>query len=165
MEGLLPNSSIKEAQEAFTDKQGFPMPSSRSGQRVVGLEGMGKFVRTPVPLSNGITIFTYHLVRTEGFQRNEYFAIVHPNNPTIVIGEKQSTKNENNEYNWGKWRMLAETPDLTGCISAKASPLTPKQEQYWKAAGGASGLNTQVPVNNRMFSILPFLRNTGLSFR
>lgn len=166
MEGMFPNSTIKEAQEAFEDTEGKPIFSKRAGMRAVGMEGFGKYVITPISLANGTTIFTYQLVRVEGFHRQEFFAIVHPNHPQIIIGEKLSTRNPStNEYQWGKWKVSATVPELTGCVSAKASPLTPKQVDYWNGTAEAKGLNQHIPPNARSFQILPFLRQTGLSFK
>jgi hypothetical protein len=165
MEGLYPNSTIKEAQELFGE-EGKPNYSKRSGTRITGLESLGKFTSTPVLLANGVTVFTYQLVRTEGYQRTEYFAILHPGQPDIVIGEKVSTKDiHTNEMQWGKWKLLPEVPNLEGCQSVKLQPLTEKQETRWKSSAEGKGLNTHVPVNNRTFQILFFMLNTGISFR
>lgn len=168
MEGMFPNSTVKEAQEAFgvDEKTGLPKFSVRSGSRVTGLEGFGKFICTPVPLMDGTTVFTYNLVHTSDFQRTEYFAIVHPNSPEVVVGEKVSARNpQTNELQWGKWRLIESIPDLKGCRSQKEQPLSPNQSSYWNGAAEGKGLNIHFPVTARSFQILPFLRNTGLSFK
>lgn len=165
MEGLFPNSTIKECQEMFEGQDGSPVYSKRSGSRAIGMEGLGKFVNTPVSLGTGLTVFTYSLVKTNEFQRTEYFAIVHPNNPQLVIGEKVSTKNKDtNETQWGKWKLVDSIPELKGCITAKDNPLTNKQVSYWNSSAEAKGLDHHQILTSRKFQILPFLRNTGISF-
>lgn len=165
-EGMLPNSKIIEAQQAFTDDSGKPMYSKRSGTRVVGLEGLGKFTNTPVHLLNGTVGFMYNLVSTENNKRIEYLAYVHPNNVTVTYGSKVSTVDPNtNEMQWGKWRLVDSLPDLKGCISAKVSDLTEPQRVKWYSCAQGLGLNPHREVNSREFKILHFLLNTGLSFK
>lgn len=163
-EGLLPNSKIIEAQEAFTDENGTPMFSKRSGTRVVGLEGLGKFVQTPVHLMNGTVGFMYNLVNVENNVRNEYLAYVHPNSNEIVYGIKQSL-NTNGEMRWGTWRLTPSLPDLKGCMSVKVNDLSPNQRKKWYERAAFCGLNPHRELNSREFCILHFLLNTGLSFR
>lgn len=163
-EGLLPDSSVKEAQTAFMTDEGVPLPSKRSGTRVVGLEGLGKFTTTDVPLMSGINVFIYNLVHVEGNKRTEYMAVLHPNNPEPVYAVKESA-NDGVEMKWGKWRVVERLPDLKGCQSAKVYPLTEKQEARWKQSAEGKGLSTHVQINSRQFQLLPMLLNTGLSFR
>lgn len=163
-EGLLPNTTIQEAQSAFTDDEGKPVFSKRSGTRVVGLEGLGRFVTTPVHLLNGTIGFMYNLVSVEGNKRTEFIAFVHPNNQDPVYGIKQSA-NDGTEMKWGKWRLIESIPDVKGCVSAKVNPLSEKQESRWYSSAEAFGLDPHRQVDTREFQILPFLMNTGLSFR
>jgi len=163
MEGLLPNSAVKEAQEAFGE-EGKPLVSKRSGSRVVGLEGLGRFTTTPVFLMDGTVGFLYNLVHTAGFKRTEYMAFIHPNHPDPIKGMKVSTDN-GTEMKWGRWKLVDALPDLKGCISAKVNPLTPKQQARWDESAAEHGLNPHRTINSREFQILPFLMNTGLRFR
>lgn len=172
MEGLFPDSKVKEAQEMFDDethtieqfKQRF---SKRSGTRAIGLEGLGKFTITPVQLLNGLTVFTYNLVHMKDYIRTEYFVIVHPNNPDPVIGEKVSTSDpETREMKWGKWRLIESMPELKGCNTVKVQDnLTDKQQTMWSKYAEGFGLNPHLIINTRQFQALPFLMNTGLNFR
>lgn len=164
MEGLFPSTKIKEAQEAFTDDEGIPKYSSRSGTRLLGLEGLGKFTRVPVFMLDGTVAFMYNLVHTEGFKRTEYIALVHPCHADVVYGVKESA-NDGTVMKWGKWRLIEQLPELKKCHSAKVYPLTPKQENRWKESAEHFGLNPHRTINTREFQILPFLRDTNLRFR
>lgn len=163
MEGLFPPSKIKEAQEAFEDDKGRPIYSKRSGIRVTGLEGLGKFTTTPVHMLDGCTSFMYNLVHTEGYKRTEYIALVHPSHPEVIYGVKESAQ-ENGEMKWGRWKLVEKLPELKNCRSAKVNPLTPKQENRWRESAEHFGLNPHKEINTREFQVLPFLMNTGLKF-
>lgn len=163
MDGLLPNSTVKEAQEAF-EEDGKPKFSKRSGMRVVGLEGLGRFTSTPIFLMDGTIGFMYNLVHTSGFKRSEYLAFVHPNHPEPIRGMKVSTS-DGTSMKWGRWELVDTLPDLKGCISAKIAPLTTKQQDRWNTDAADKGLNPHKTITSREFQILPFLMNTGLRFR
>lgn len=165
MEGMLPNSTVKDAQDAWGEQEeGVPNFSKRSGTRVVGLEGLGRFKTVPIPLLDGTIGFMYNLVHTEGYKRTEYIAFVHPNHPDPIRGVKESAK-EGEKMAWGKWKLTASLPDLKGCTTAKEYPLTEKQAARWHDSAEDFGLNPHVPINTRQFQFLPFLMNTGLRFR
>src|SRR5436190_182587 len=91
MEGMLPSSAIKEAQEAFTDDKGIPQYSKRSGSRALGLEGLGRFIKTPIHMLNGLTAFAYNLISMDGYTRREYFALIHPNELQPLYAIREST--------------------------------------------------------------------------
>lgn len=172
MEGLLPNSSVKDAQEAFdsTAELGKIKCSltKRMGMRAVGLEGLGRFTYSYVQLLNGLWCITYNLVHTEGFSRQEYFILVHPNHPQPVVGLKVSTVDQNtNEMKWGYWKLIESIPDLKGCTSLNLKNeeyLSDKQKSRWTADAEKLGLNPHQQVTNRKLQSLFFLRNTGLRF-
>lgn len=162
-EGLLPNSKVQEAQTAFTDDTGEPRITQRAGMRVVGLEGLGKFVKVPIFLLDGTIGFMYNIVHVHENRRTEYIAFVHPNYPEPVYGVKESA-HDGVEMKWGKWRVVDALPELRGCASAKASTLTPKQQERWDASAENFGLDPNRRITGREFQILPFLMNTGLRF-
>lgn len=164
MEGLFPNSTVKEAQDAFVDETGKPKFSKRSGTRVVGLEGLGKFAQTPIHLLDGTVGFLYNLVHTAGYQRTEYIAFVHPNHPEPVRGVKVNPVRDG-EIKWGKWQLVESLPELKGCISAKTYELSEKQLLKWNNEAQHVGLNPHKVITVREFQILPFLLDTGLKFR
>jgi hypothetical protein len=176
MEGHLPNSSVKEAQEAFGDC----LPSAndptkfdynltkRMGVRAVGLEGLGRFTYSHVQLLNGLWCITYNLVHVDGFSRNEYYVLVHPNFPEPVYGIKTSTVDQStNEMKWGHWRVIESIPDLKGCSTLQIKNeefLSEKQRNRWTEDAERLGLNPHQQVTNRKLQSLFFLRNTGLRF-
>lgn len=160
MEGLFPNDTVKEAQEAF-GKDSF---SRRSGTRVVGLEGLGRFAITPIHLLDGTVGFLYNLIHTAGFKRTEYIAFIHPNSPDVIRGMKVSA-NDGEKMKWGKWQLVGSLPDLKGCVTAKNYDLSEAQSNRWNQDAQRHGLNPHKLITAREFQILPFLMNTGLKFR
>lgn len=163
MEGLFPNSTVKDAQNAFSTDE-IPLPTKRGGIRVVGLEGLGKFAVTPIHLMDGTVGFLYNLVHTSGYQRTEYIAFIHPNFPEPARGMKIN-REVNGEMKWGRWQLVESLPDLKGCISAKTYELSEKQLIKWNQNAHHVGLNPHKLVTVKEFQILPFLLDTGLKFR
>lgn len=157
MEGLIPNSTIKEAQEIFGK------PSKRTGIRAIGLEGLGRFVNTPVDLMNGLTVTTYNLVHVDQFKRTEYFVLVHPSNSEPVRARREISRNEDGSFNWkgSKWSLIESIPDLKGFQSATPYPLTDNQRKRWNQWAEPLGLNPHREVNARNIQVLFFLRETG----
>lgn len=154
MEGMLPISTIKEAQEAFGK------PSKRAGMRALGMEGFGKFLPIPVETVSGLTCTTYNLIHMEQFKRTEYFAIIHPNYVEPVFGQRESHV-VGGEMRWGRWRAVESLPDLKGCHTAKEFPLTETQRTRWNELAEKVGLNPHKPVTNRNIQVLFFLRDIG----
>jgi hypothetical protein len=163
MEGYFPNSIIKESQEIFNGS-----PSFRSGMRGVGLEGLGKFVVTPVHLLNGVTGFMYNLVTMDGYNRIEYCVFVHPNHKETLNCQRVSTVKERRDgvpiYDWGKWQVIESIPDVKGFSSATPSTLTEKQLNWYKRDAEKYGLNPHKEVNNRGFQILPLLSDISRQY-
>lgn len=176
MEGHLPNSSVKEAQTAFADEDTTNPNGTwqtnnltkRMGMRAVGLEGLGRFTYSHVQLLNGLWCITYNLVHVDGFNRNEYYVLVHPNFPEPVYGKKVSTVDQTtNEMKWGHWRLIESIPDLKGCSTLQIKNeefLSDKQRQRWIDDAEKLGLNPHQQVTNRKLQSLFFLKNTGLRF-
>lgn len=173
MEGMFPNDAIREAQEAFTDAEGNPRYTKRAGTRSLGLEGLGKFVTTPIHLLNGLTAFLYNLVHVDGYKRTEYMVLTLPNQVEVLYAQRVSTRKPGvtegpPQYTWGRWQAISGLPDLKGCHSANPGQLTSGQSDWWmgwgKHAGRgaeAYGLNPHKEVNNRSFQVLPLLKDLG----
>lgn len=161
MEGMFPDSKIKEAVDAFATP--FKPVSKRMGTRVLGLEGLGKFTNTAVELMNGINVLTYNLVHVSEFKRTEYYVMVHPNWLEPVIGQKVSNINSaDNSISWGKWNLIQSMPDLKGCQSLKISDfMSDPQKNKWAQMAAMKGLNPEQPLTNRKLQTLFFLLNTG----
>ncbi len=168
MEGMFPPDSIKAAQEGFTDDKGIPIYSRRNVQRAIGLEGLGKFVTTPIHLLNGLTCFAYNLVSVDQFKRTEYFVLLHPGEAEPLRALRESTKSGTSDegypvYSWGKWQACESLPDVKGMTSAKAGSLSEKQLAWWNRAAQGFGLNPHKEVNARSFQILPLLKDLRIT--
>lgn len=166
MEGCFPPTVIREAQEAFKNVYGEPQYSRRSGIRAMGMEGLGKFTTTPIHLLNGVTAFMYNLVHMDGYTRNEYIVLVHPNETEPLRAKRVSrVKTPSYEtggapvYDWGRWQAVASLPDLKGCSSANPRELTERQRGKWLREAEDRGLNPHREVNNRSFQVLPLLQD------
>lgn len=158
MEGLFPDSTIKEAQEAF------PRVSKRAGIRALGLEELGRFTATPVQLTSGITVSTWNIVSTNEFDRTEYCAIVHPNHMEPTYAQRVIHRKPDGEWDWAKsrWRLIESMPDLKGYATAKPWPLTDKQRLRWNEWAEKLGLNPHREVTNRNVQVLFLLKDLGL---
>lgn len=166
MEGMLPNSTVRDAQNAFGDPtEERKNISKRVAARAVGLEGVGRFTITPVQLLSGMTVFTYNLVHTDQFKRTEYYILVHPNQPDPVYAHKVSIRDQNtDEMKWGKWRLIESIPDLKGCQSVQVKNddmLTERQINRWNEDAEKMGLNPHQKLTNRKLQTLFFLKDIG----
>lgn len=158
LEGLLPPSAMKLAQEAFGKI------SQRSGARVVGLEGIGKFKATHLPLQGGLTGLMYNVTTMDGYRRKDYVILCHPCSSTPIIAARESL-DDGTEMKWGRFTRVDKLPDLSGYGSAPAKTLTPKQEAWWKREAARFGLDAGVKVNKRTFAALPVLRDLRIELR
>lgn len=162
-EGLLQNTEISAAQQAFTNDKGEVKRFARAGARALGLEGFGQFAVTPVQLLNGTYVYMYLLSASKPPARTTYIAIVHPGYKEPICGVK--TDITGNSVVYGRWSLIESIPDTTGFGTLKAHPvLTPKQQARWIASAQHFGLNPHVLPNSREFGVLPFLIDTKLRF-
>ena len=72
LEGILPTATVAEAQAAF------PTAGKRAGIRVVGLEGLGRFRATELPLAGGLTGVMYAFSTLRTTRSIEYAVLLHP---------------------------------------------------------------------------------------
>lgn len=168
MEGMFPPDSIKAAQEAFTNEYNEPMYSRRNVQRAIGMEGLGRFVSTPIHLLNGITCFAYNLVNVDQFKRTEYFVLLHPGEVEPLRAKRESSRKGTSDegfpiYDWGKWQAISTLPEVKGMTSAKTGSLSEKQLAWWARAAQGFGLNPHKEVNARSFQILPLLKDLRIT--
>ncbi len=156
LEGCIPPSAIKEAQDAF-DK-----PSKRLGMRVIGMEALGRFKGTPFRLKDG-TIGIMYCMSTvlESGETLKYGAVVHPakEEPTWarMVFRSYSEK--------PKWVACDPPTDVMGFSTVKPYPLTQPQRNWWEQEAEYRGLDPQQEVNARTFQVLPILNNLGVRFR
>jgi superfamily II DNA or RNA helicase len=152
LEGILPSSAVAEAQQAF------PTASKRIGIRVVGLEGLGRFRATELPLAGGLTGVMYAFNAVQDNQVVEYAVLLHPAKATPVVATRCNVRKEDGTRGYGRWRRLPTMPALTdGFASLPPSEPTEKQRSWWRRDAARHGLNPQAPVNRRSFVALPVL--------
>jgi len=165
-EGLVPAGALKKAVSCWPD--GF-QPSRRTMCRALGLTGFGRFEPCTVPLADGSDAFMYALRDKTG--ENELAAVLIPGAPNPLYFHRASriVGTEAREVapgivrdcrvmDRGKWAPVAKLPTLADCASLPASPLTPKQKQWWESAAEKRGLNPDTErVTARSFAILPIL--------
>lgn len=146
LDGLLPLSSIKEAQEAFAG------PGKRAAVRAVGLEALGRLKATEIPIAGGITGLGYAISALEGHRRTEYFCLLHP-----AWEEPIWAARENNPGAYGRWSRCAPPEDLSGFASLAPSAVSEKQRAWWERSAGAFGLDPTAEVTRKQFQVLPVL--------
>lgn len=156
LEGCLPSAAIKASQAAFCG------PGKRAASRAVGLEAIGRFVPNAIPLVSGLVATGYAVSTTNGFDRTDYFVIVHPTKADAIWARKRSVVQEDGTKQWGKWERCEPPSDLEGFASARPSPLTDKQQDWWDRAAKRHGLDPEAEVNARTFSALPVLADLRL---
>lgn len=150
-DGLIPSTKVGEAQVAFGG------PSSRDGNRVVGLEGIGRFKAAELPLKDGAIGIMYNLESFDGNTKTEYCVLCHPCSSTPIVAEKQSVKNPDDTYTRGKWRAIPSLPDVTGFASAGNDTMTEKQKAWWEKDASRFGLDATAKVTKKNFQALPVL--------
>lgn len=159
MEGCYPSTIIKEAQQAFK------IPTRRAGMRGIGLEGLGKFVTTPVETLHGVILTTYNICHIDDYKRTEYFVLVHPGYKDPYIGQR-TIPFVDGKPNWklGRWRLIERIPELKGCHTVREYPPTDPQINRWKSDAHKFGLNPHASVNSRNIQTLFFMRDLGLKY-
>ena len=158
LEGFVPPEAVAAAQ------QGFNGPSQRAGQRVIGLEALGRFKPTTVRLRDGQSVTMYSISSIEANMKVDYAAILHPRYPDVVYAKRESTRTGGVTVGYGKWELIQKLPDLTGFSSAPGSPVTPKQKAWWERAAGNFGIDSTVEPTRRQFALLPILNDLKMGF-
>lgn len=151
LDGCLPDDTIRDAQAAW------PGFSKRSGARVLGLEAVGRFKASQVPLRDGLAVTTYNVCALEGHKRTDYFALVHPARAEPVWACAVHGRGPDGRYTFGAWRACEPPTDLTGFASTPPRDLTPAQLEWWKKSAARFGLHPDCVPNKQQFQILPVL--------
>lgn len=158
--GVLPYSTIKESQTAFT------MPSERTKTRVFGLQTLGRLKPTNVVLSSGVSVQCYHIATVNGTQKTEYLVLIHPAKEYPLWLKRERSKTEEvNEYgvklfDFGTWEIEQIPPsDLQGFKSSPPYPLREGQQKLWQKHAENYGLLTTQKLDAKKFQILPALMN------
>jgi superfamily II DNA or RNA helicase len=152
LEGILPIATVREAQQAF------PTPSKRMGIRVVGLENLGRFRATELPLADRLTGVMYAFSAVQGTQVVEYAVLLHPGKTAPIVATRRNTCRADGMRAYGHWKELTELPTITdGFASLPPSDLTANQRGWWRREAALRGLDPSAPVNRRNFVALPVL--------
>jgi len=156
LEGIMPSSAILQAQGAF------PLPSSRAGSRVVGLEALGRLKPATVRLGSGLQVTTYAVSTTQENRVVEYFAILHPRFPDPVWAKRVDTKDELGQRVYGRWQATEPPKDLQGFASIAPKAISEKQEAWWSRSAKNFGLDAETKPTRKEFQILPVLKDLQL---
>lgn len=166
LKGVLPPDVFTRAAQVWGEDF---KPSKRMVSRAAGLDGIGKFMPNIIPLVGGAFWWMFVVATPDG--RKHYCALVPPHGGTTYYGvreyeidDSQGVRRKKME-NDPKWRRIKRLPDLTGCLSVPAPPLTPPMVKWWKAQARFKGLDDEAEVNSRVFQVLPFLNDVGGKFR
>lgn len=152
-EGMIPSATIAAAQQAFGS------PSARSGSRVVGIEGLGRFQAASVHFADNTVGAIYCLYSVEGAHKREFGVVLHPASAEPIYAEKISTMKEDGTRDWGKWKAIEAIPDVQGFASTPPKTVTDKQKESYTRSGRRWGLNTQVEVDRKSIQAYFILRD------
>jgi hypothetical protein len=165
LKGVLPPDVFARAAQVWGEDF---KPSKRMVSRAVGLEGIGRFVPNIIPLACGAFWWYFMVATPDG--RKQYAALVPPHGGETIYGVREfeidtsegvrRKKMENDPH----WKRIKKLPDLTGCLSVPAPPLTPPMVKWWKSQARFKGLDDEAEVTSRVFSVLPFLSQVGGRF-
>lgn len=152
LEGILPTAAVAEAQAAFSTA------GKRAGIRVVGLEGLGRFRATELPLTGGLTGTMYAFSALQDNQVIEYAVLLHPARLQPIVATRQNRVRPDGTRAYGRWQPLPELPAITeGFASLPPSELTDRQRAWWRRDAARRGLDPDAAVNRRNFAALPVL--------
>jgi hypothetical protein len=161
-EGLVPPISLKAARNSWGKDW---KPNRRQLTRAIGLEGFGQFKPSEVPLLDGTWGTLYAFQVKDGTK--QYAVLLLPSDPAPRYYYRENEKavfNPDTElYSrvWGRWSKIDSLPDVQGCVSIHPGMTTPAQADWWKKVARTYGLDSDVQVTNRVFQVLPILRDVG----
>jgi superfamily II DNA or RNA helicase len=153
--GMIPPNVVAVAQQAFV------RPSRRAGARAVGVENLGRFAATELPLADGSTGVMYNLTAVEGFVKKEYAVLLHPCSSEPLYAARENVRGAEGNVTYGRWKAIDRLPDVRGFQSATAKAVSEKQAAWWQRSAGAFGLDPKAAVTRRNFSALPILVDLG----
>lgn len=156
LSGCLPPSAMAEAQQAFAG------PGQRSVARVVGLEALGRLKAAELPLAGGLTGHMYVVAAVEGAQVTEYCALAHPLQERVIWASRDNARTDG-KTRYGRWRVCEPPEDLAGFASLPPSPVTPKQEAWWRRSASRHGLDPDAKITRKVFAALPVLSDLRCS--
>ncbi len=154
LDGCLPSSAFKEAENAFGGL------GRRAMSRAIGLEAIGRLQSVELPLLNGQTGLCYSMAATDGHMRTEYFVIVHPAKLEPIWAKRENHRAAGGEVAYGKWQRCEAPEDVKGFASVPPKTLSDKQRAWWKSCAARCGLDPNAEVTRKVFPALPVLIDT-----
>jgi superfamily II DNA or RNA helicase len=155
LDGIVPPRKIAEAQNAFGTA------SKRTTVRVLGLEGLGRFKATEVPLLGGARGSMYTVQHVVGHEVHQLVALCHPCSAEPLYATRTNVRNGDGTI-YGRWQRLDNLPEITGAWSVSDGVLSEKQALWWQRAAAGYGLDPRARVGRRAFTALPVLSDLGL---
>lgn len=161
MEGMIPASKVGEAQQAF------PLPTTRSVTRAIGLEGVGRFQAVEIPLDDGCLGQLYTLYSHDEFRKTEWAVLLHPAVADPLVAFKQNTKLDDGRVDYKvRWQKVNGLPsDLKGFASTPPGTLSEKQGIWWGKSAIYRGISPNANASRKNFQALAVLENTNSFFR
>jgi hypothetical protein len=150
LDGVIPSVVIAECENSFGGV------GIRGGLRVLGFEGLGRFKATELPLLDGTTGLLYAVSAVEGQRVTQYCVMSAPNRAETLIAKRERGYGANWDRS-NRWIRCDMLPDLSGFASIPPTPLTEKQNAWWKRSAATRGLNPEATVNARSFQAMPVL--------
>lgn len=146
LDGLLPSAAMKQAQDAFGG------PGARAAARAVGLEALGRLKGAELPLMGGLKALCYAVSAPTDGATIDYCVIVHPCREGALWATRTRAGQE-----YGRWGRCEPPADLAGFASVNPSPMSEKQEAWWRRCAGNVGLDPDAAVTRKVFQALPVL--------
>jgi superfamily II DNA or RNA helicase len=169
-QGLVPRAAFIAARAAWGDSY---TPSRRSVGRVVGLDGLGRFLPVEVPLKTGGNVLTFQLAVPRGDEYEEIAVVLDPAEETPIYAKRVIPTQIDSETGFKvrnysgnpQWQRIPELPEFEGASSIKAGILTPAQGNWWKRSAAQYGLDPEAKIDSRKFQLLPVLTQIGHRFK
>jgi hypothetical protein len=156
LDGIVPPRKIAEAQNAFGSA------SRRTTVRVLGLEGLGRFKATEVPLLGGTRGSMYTVQHIVGHEVHQLVALCHPCAREPLYATRINVRIDDGTI-YGRWQRLDRLPEINGAWSVRDGVLSPRQALWWQRDAARYGLNPRARVGRRAFTALPVLADLGLN--
>jgi hypothetical protein len=137
----------------------------RSGIRVVGLEGLGRFKSISLPFKNGCEGALYCLSAVDGAAVTEFAAITHPLREDAIWAKRVNGQKPDGSRSYGRWEKCQPPYSLTGFASIKSTKMSDKQAAWWKKDAGFFGLDNSREVASKTFQALPILSDLRVRFK
>lgn len=167
LKGVLPPRAFRDAVQAWGPEF---KPSRRMVARAAGLQGLGRFVPSQIPLADGSFWWMFVLGSPDGAK--QYAALVNPAGGEPIYAVKNFLVEEGEDGKRYKqfeksppWKRIKGVPNLVGFTSVPPDRLTIGRANWWKAQAPWKGLDPEAEIDARVFSVLPLLNDIGGKFR